>query len=206
MILMLWRTCQPTCQLLPDSRHLQGKEMWHLAAEQDVVEFLPLYAGCLDGQCRGAFSLDDMTVETGELMAVSLQAHHPYVEWNQRCFHTLYWDNAPAVFHAVKKVLVRFGVRAYWSHEPVEGVQISVDVIKFPRPPPPPPLPWEWCEGPVSYVQRILVWLLTLPASQVSNAAALDPSTCCPCSLPSSSFLMLMWCLSAVVHIDLRSI
>jgi hypothetical protein len=131
--------------------------MWHLSAEQDIVEYLPLYDGCLDGKCRGSFSLDDMVVEAGEMLAVSLCAHHPYVEWTHRCFHALYWEHAPVIFHAVKKVLVRFGVRAFWGHEPISNVNISVDVIKFPRPPPPPPLPWEWCEGPISYMHRLLV-------------------------------------------------
>lgn len=134
-----------------------------MAPERDSIELLPLYDGCLNGKYpRGHFDFDDMIVDSGQLLAVAVSGHHPYVEWTQRCYYTMFWSHAPVVFHAVKKVYIQFGVRAFWSHDPCIGINISVDMIKFPKPPPPPPAPWEWCEVAVSYTQRILVRLFSL--------------------------------------------
>lgn len=129
-----------------------------MAPERDSAELLPLYAGCLNGQhTRGHIDFNDMIVDSGELLAVTVAAHHPYVEWTQCCYHTPFWSHTPVMFHAVKKVYIQFGVRAFWSHDPISGINISIDMIRFPKPPPPPPAPWEWCEGTLSYAQRILV-------------------------------------------------
>lgn len=108
--------------------------------------------------------MNDMPLESGEMVAVSVTAHHPYVEWTQQCFHTMYWANSPVTFPAMLKVEVRFGVRANWSHEPISGACISIDMMDVPRPPPPVPITWEWCECATSYAQRIVVSLLLLLA------------------------------------------
>ena len=130
---------------------------------EDTVEYLPLYSARLDGEySRGGTNVDDMPVESGEMVAVSVTAHHPYVEWRQQCIHTMYWANAPVTFPAMRKVEVRFGVRANWSHEPISGAHIAIDMMDVPRPPPPLPIAWEWCECATSYAQRLVVCVFCL--------------------------------------------
>lgn len=137
---------------------MQGKESFAHETAEDVVEYLPLYSARLDGaHSRGCTKVDDMPVESGEMHAITLQAHHPYVEWVQQCFHTMYWARFPVTFPAMRKVEVRFGVRANWSHEPIKGACISIDMMDVPRPPPPVPIAWEWCESAASYAHRIVV-------------------------------------------------
>lgn len=137
---------------------MQGKESFVHETAEDTVEYLPLYSARLDGEySRGGTKVNDMPVESGDMLAVRVQAHHPYVEWVQQCFHTAYWSEDPVVFPAMRKVEVRFGVRANWSHEPIAGACIAIDMMDVPRPPAPAPIAWEWCESATSYAQRILV-------------------------------------------------
>lgn len=137
---------------------MQGKEVFARAEDTDKVSRVLRYSGRLDGAyLAGAPSLDALYVTAGGLIAVTVTAAHPFVEWRQRATRALFWQAAPFVFPALRKVRVEFGARARWSRQPVAGMQIIVDLQTVPRPPPPPIVPWEWCEGITSFALRVIV-------------------------------------------------
>jgi hypothetical protein len=136
---------------------LQGKEVY-AQDDNNTVKLVPRYSGRLDGAyLAGAESLEELWIDSGQPIAATLIAQHPYVEWTQRSCLVHFWQSEPYVFTALRKVRVRIGVRAKWSREPLAGLLVVVDLQSIPRPPPPPPLVWEWCEGLESYACRVLV-------------------------------------------------
>lgn len=146
--------------------NMQGNEMFSLAMEHDSVTLIPRYSGRLDGAIlEGAANMKSLWLEAGHLIACTVTAQHPYVEWEQCCVRAHFWKPSPFVFPVLKKVKVSFGVRAMWSNEPLAGVPIVVELLSIPRPRPPPPVPWEWCESLTSYAQRVLVCSVSLVAS-----------------------------------------
>jgi hypothetical protein len=147
-----------TLMMSLDSVRLHGKERGVKEVIEDCVQPRTRFSGRMDGSSlTGTKDMSSLWTVCGQQFAVTINARHPYVEWQQR---VCWWaGGADRVFSVQvrKKVCVQIHVQAGWLKELVPHASIEIDLISIPRPPPPCPPTWEWLGTPASFASLVLV-------------------------------------------------